>query len=392
MRKRSKALGILLGYLTAGYVIACVGGSTGQGGGDDGSAPPPPPDGSRNDVPGTRDAAPGVPPADGASDSAADAPGDAASDAPGDAASDAPFDAPFDAPADAPADAPFDAPGDAPADAPLDGAEAGITPGLVVPAPATSWPVGVTAVGTDLYVLTTNTPAANTGVLSKCTPSTGNCGSPTVLLNNLANGTSLTNNGTTLYFASRGASGLAIVGCPIANCSSSTWFFGGDGWTNMSGVAADSNAAYYAAGVTDGQYHVYALDKALASESSIAQSLPQTAMMASDGTNLYIGYSGGGIYTCTPPSGCATPTLVQATASTSGIAIDSTYLYWADPANATINRCPIAGCGDASSPTVIAQSVPGQINGIAILGSFIFYAVGSSLDAGATNGVYAATR
>jgi hypothetical protein len=76
--------------------------------------------------------------------------------------------------------------------------------------------------------------------------------------------------------------------------------------------------------------------------------------------------------------------------ATSGIAVDSTYLYWGDPVAGAVYRCPLAGCG-ASNPTAIATN-QGHVNSLAITGSYILYSVGNSVDAGAPIGVFGALR
>lgn len=284
-------------------------------------------------------------------------------------------------------------------------AEAGAVVGLVSPAPATTWPVGITAVGSDLYWLDEGTPAMNAGTFQWCTPSLGNCASPTSFgINAMPQGSQLTSDGTTFFFTQGSPSQYStyqVETCPLACSPGGEHGINGVGaWDNLTGIATDAYNVYYAAGlwpVSGSNYGIWYIPKGGSSMGySLASNLPLTSNLLVVGTSLYYGIAGGGIYECpiatdggVEPAPC-TPTLVQSTGSTSGLASDGTSLYWAEPVAGAIYKCPVGGCG-ASTPTLIASNA-GGINGLALLGSQVFYTVGVAADAGTVNGVYAAAK
>ncbi|MGO8998159.1 MAG: hypothetical protein ACLQVI_32975 [Polyangiaceae bacterium] len=307
--------------------------------------------------------------------------------------------------------APVDAgPGDAATpDAGTDAApEAGLTTGVVATGGTSTWPVGIAVIGENVYWLDTGLVAgSNAGTFQTCNPTTGNCGSPTVFsgMTGLGPNQQLATDGTSFFMPIGGVSiysTVSMMECPVSGCSDSTltqlYSSVGGTWDDITGVAVDSANLYFGggAGVPDSGnvFGIYVADKAgINALQTLVSGLPTTANLAIEGSTLYYGLAGGGIYECSvaPDAGPCTPTLVQATVSTSGLAVDSTSIYWGDPASGAVYRCPIAGCGDAAAPTAIASGV-GPVNCLALDSPFVLYTVGDNADAGSVNGVFAAQQ
>jgi hypothetical protein len=314
----------------------------------------------------------------------------------------APVDA---APVDAgPTDAgPTDAATPDAADAAL---EAGLATGVVATGGSGTWPAGIAVIGANVYWLDTGlVGGSNAGTFQTCSPAAGNCASPTVFpgMTGLAPNQQLATDGTSFFMPMGGASVYATVSmmeCPVSGCSSTTitqlYSSVGGTWDDITGVAVDTTNLYFAGGAgvpgSGNVFGIYLADKAgINALVTLVSGLPATANLAVQGSTLYYGLAGGGIYECSvaPDAGSCTPTLVQPTVSTSGLVVDSTSLYWGDPASGAVYRCPIAGCGDAAAPTPIATGV-GPVNCLALASPFVLYTVGDSADGGAANGVFAA--
>lgn len=308
-----------------------------------------------------------------------------------------------DAGADARADASVDAAADALADAVADAAhEAGITTGPIVSAGSTTWPVGLAYVGTTLFFLTQSDPRQNAGAFQTCTPTQNDCGSPATLqgMTSLPGDAQITTDGTKMWFT-QGAVGHAnvvIYNCPVSGCSvttlASSYSSTGGFWDEVSGLAVDGTSLYFAGG-TPGMtnYRIFRADKnGVSPMVNVVSNLARTANLAVDASHFYWGLAGGGIYSCptATDAGACTPTLVQATGSTSGLFVDATSIYWAEPAAGAIYRCPLGGCG-GSMPTTIASGL-GHVNCLTEAGSWLLYSVGDSVDGGASNGIFAAPK
>jgi hypothetical protein len=293
--------------------------------------------------------------------------------------------------------------------APLDSStpvDAGPMTGVISPAGATTWPAGIVVVGNDLYWMNEGDNGTLVGSFVWCTPSDGNCGTPSQLLSALPDDSQIASDGTTFFYSSGSVSSTStdnLRSCPTACTSAKENSPGGIGfWDDITGVAVDANYIYYAAGIvpaTGSNFGVYFASKSAAAGGTLlVGGLAPTANIAIDATTVYYSLAGGGIYTCPIPAADAgafpppcTPTFLQATGSTSGLAVDGTSIYWGDPVAGAVYRCPLAGCGDAAAPTPIATSL-GHVNSLAIGGSLLFYTVGQSADGGAANGVFAAMK
>jgi hypothetical protein len=292
---------------------------------------------------------------------------------------------------------------DAPAEAAVDASapmEAGLV-GQVAPGTGVAWPEGLAIVGQTLFWLDSSDPSNNQGSMQSCDLSTGSC-SPQLLsgLTALPPNTQLASDGTSLFMPLGGISIYSTVSvrtCPAATCSSTTISSVASGvgnigfWDDITGIAADSDNIYYAAGIPGSTYGVWIASKTDAfPQYALASGLTHTANIAVDSSNVYFGQTAGGIYACSlaPDAGPCTPTLLQATTATSGVAVDATHLYWGDPVAGALYQCPLAGCG-ASSPTAIVTN-QGHVNSLAVGGALIFYSVGTSVDAGAPIGVFGA--
>ncbi len=288
------------------------------------------------------------------------------------------------------------APGDS---AVPDGSPEGSTiPGLVVGPLSTTWPTGLTFIGSTLYWLDTDGPY-NGGALHSCTTTGGACSS-TTLFSNASFDTEMTSDGTTLFFPLGYPSGSGtserLYSCTAATCSSSTLSSLSDVgfWTDLTGVAVLGTQIYYSGGAPPSSYSLlYGNKDGSGSGYFLLQNQSRTSNLAVDANSLYFGLVAGGIYTCAigPDAGTTcTPTLLQATGSTWGLAVDSSSIYWSDPVAGAIYSCPLAGCG-AATPTTIASGL-GPVGSIALSGTMLYYAIGDSSDAGTTNGIFAAPK
>jgi hypothetical protein len=280
--------------------------------------------------------------------------------------------------------------------------EAGLV-GQVAPGTGLAWPEGLAVVGPTLYWVDSSDPASNQGTMQSCDLSTGTCTpQPLAGLTFMPPNTQLASDGTWLFMPLGGISIYSNVNvdtCPAATCSSSTLSPTANGvsqigaWDDITGLAVDSANIYYAAGIPSSTYGLWIASKTSAfSPYAMVSGLPHTANVAVDANDVYFGESGGGIYTCSlaADAGPCAPTLLQSTSATSGIAVDATYLYWGDPVAGAVYRCPLAGCG-ATTPTTIVTG-QGHVNTLAIYGTYVFYSVGQSVDAGAPIGVFGALR
>jgi hypothetical protein len=292
---------------------------------------------------------------------------------------------------------------DASAEAAVDAStpvEAGLV-GQVATGTGLAWPEGLVVVGQTLFWIDSSDPASNQGTMQSCDLSSGSC-APQLLsgLTYLPPNTQLATDGMSLFMPLGGVSIYSmehIETCPAATCSSTTISGSNDGvgnigaWDEITGIAADSQNIYYAAGIPSSTYGVWIASKTNAfAQYALASGLPHTANIAVDANNVYFGESAGGIYECSlaPDAGACTPMLLQATTATSGVAVDATHLYWGDPVAGAVYQCPLAGCG-ASNPTTIVTN-QGHVNSLAVDGTLIFYSVGTSVDAGAPIGVFGA--
>ena len=77
------------------------------------------------------------------------------------------------------------------------------------------------------------------------------------------------------------------------------------------------------------------------------------------------------------------PVVLVADAGTGVLATDATYVYWLDPTNGRISRCPIAGC--PSGPTVFFQQAGYDqgsgwgIGGIAVTSDTVYFALNQTV-------------
>jgi hypothetical protein len=79
-----------------------------------------------------------------------------------------------------------------------------------------------------------------------------------------------------------------------------------------------------------------------------------------DAANVYWSDSGAhATYQC-PVTGCATPTVLSSQHEARGLAIDSSYVYWATPVGEIV-RCTIGGCGDNPTPLAQGLATPGLV-------------------------------
>jgi hypothetical protein len=95
-----------------------------------------------------------------------------------------------------------------------------------------------------------------------------------------------------------------------------------------------------------------------------AQAGPQG--IAADATNVYWGNATGGNLVKCSVSGCAPNPTTIAFGLANGapvIAVDATNVYWIEPSNltASIETCPIAGCGDHPATLVSGQILPNAL-------------------------------
>ncbi len=352
--------------------------------GDDAAIPP---DGTAPLDTGTAPGADGSAPVDAAAHDASV--GDAVSPA-----DSAPTDAaPMDAAA---ADA---APADAAAEATVP-SEAGLA-GPIAAGSSLTWPEGLVVLGTTLYWLDSGDPhATNAGTMQSCDLSAGTCNpQPVTGMTSLQYNHQLASDGTSFFlpFGPPAHAFDVLEQCSVASCKASLTTVNNVGfWDDITGVAVDATSVYYAAGAIGGPYSLWSVTKGgAATPVQITSGLQATANIAVDASNLYVGLVGGGIYTCplggdAGPSPCASPTLLQSTTATSGLAVDATHLYWGDPTAGAVYRCPLAGCG-ASSPTAIVTA-QGHVNSLALAGNYVLYSVGISADAGLPNRVFGAPK
>jgi hypothetical protein len=304
---------------------------------------------------------------------------------------------------EAAAEAGVDAAVEASVEASVDAAmpvEAGLL-GQIATGTAVAWPEGIAVVGQTLYWIDSSEPTQNQGTMQSCNLAMGSC-SPQLLsgLSFLAPNTQLASDGTSLFMTFGGISiysNVLVETCPAATCSSTTISSSANGvgaigfWDDITGLAVDGANIYYAAGIPGSTYGLYIASKTGQFQPyAMVTGLPHTANVAVDANNVYIGESGGGIYTCSlaADAGPCVPTLLQTTSATSAVAVDAANLYWGDPVAGAVYRCPLAGCG-ASTPTVLASG-QGHVNSLAIAGSYVLYTVGTSVDAGAPIGVFGA--
>ena len=98
--------------------------------------------------------------------------------------------------------------------------------------------------------------------------------------------------------------------------------------------------------------------------------------VASDGVNVVAtAKAAGEIFTC-PVQGCAKPTLLVGNQSDPGdVVSDGTAAYWVDENGSTVMECALAGC--AGVPLVLADSV-GAPNGIAVDSTYVYFADGNT--------------
>jgi hypothetical protein len=110
---------------------------------------------------------------------------------------------------------------------------------------------------------------------------------------------------------------------------------------------------------------------------TVVPNLLQAGTIALDQNNVYVedqGSTTGTVYQC-PKTGCATPTTLGPGYAT-GIAVDSTSVYWNDFAAGQIVKCAIGGC--ANSPTVIGPNQP-HAEGLSYDGVNLYWAATGSL-------------
>jgi hypothetical protein len=110
---------------------------------------------------------------------------------------------------------------------------------------------------------------------------------------------------------------------------------------------------------------------------TLLSTLTQGGTLAVDDTNVYVedqGTTTGEVVQC-PKTGCASPITLGPGYAT-GIAVDSTYVYWNDFAGGEVVRCTIGGC--ANQPTVLVPNQP-HAEGLSFDGVNLYWATAGNI-------------
>jgi hypothetical protein len=189
-----------------------------------------------------------------------------------------------------------------------------------------------------------------------------------------------------------GTIGYNAVACSLTNCHDTLDALVLENWTDMGGIAVAGGQVFYSL-VKSGTSSIRVCPAG--GPHSCTFPYPMTVVenvnarignLAADTNKVYFSESGGNILAC-PVTGCpdAGPTVLQTVGHVSGVAVDASQLYWADPVAGTISSCTLPDCTTA---TVVVTGVQ-HVNAITVDATNVYYAVGAPPEAGGTvNGVF----
>ncbi len=111
----------------------------------------------------------------------------------------------------------------------------------------------------------------------------------------------------------------------------------------------------------------------------LADNQSQATVVIVDNNNVYWGTEGGnGSVNQCPKTGCTGAPIQLGVVTSTGLAVDSQYVYWGDFSGGTLDACTIGGC--SMSPIVVSSAEP-NIEGVISDGTNLYWASGANIRA-----------
>ena len=198
----------------------------------------------------------------------------------------------------------------------------------------------------------------------------GDAAASSVIATNQMKPTGIAVDSTSVYWANETAG--TVVSCPIAGCGSGTPKTLASNLTTARGVAVDASFVYFV-----DSNGVERCPLAGCGASTPTPIMPASFGVAVGGGKAYSTVFPGNLYVC-PATGCDAGTDIGNAMGMTGVAVDSTYVYFTQWGSQHVSRCAITGCdfdaGFSNAAFHIANNEPNAVS-VAASAPNVYWAV-----------------